>query len=253
MSRNRQRKSNNVMYRILKKMLLLAAIIMIPALLFMYSFRIDKVEIVGAEQYTQEQIKEVLFQTKPDHYSAYLYVKNHFFKQPRLPLVEKIDVKLVDSHTITVYVYEKMMAGCVEFMGEYLYFDKDGIVVESTSQRLKNVPVFKGLKFNEIVLNEKLKLKEQKEELFDVILNLTQLIEKYEIDVDTVSFNSGYEVTIESAGNTILLGKKSTYDEPLAELKNILLEAEGMKLRIDMRNYVKGTDSIIAKPKNSTE
>jgi cell division protein FtsQ len=68
--------------------------------------------------------------------------------------------------------------------------------------------------------------------------------------VDTVSFSSDYEVTLDCGNITVLLGNKSTYDEALSELHNILAEAGDRKITIDMRNYVKGTEIIIGKPKN---
>ncbi len=251
MSREKQRNSNSVLLRICKKTFLVLLIIGIPAILFLNTFIIKKIDVVGINRYSSEQIKELVFQTKPDSNSLYLYLKYRFFEKPKLPFVEKVEVDMVDNHSVTIYVYEKMVAGCVEFMGEYLYFDKDGIVVESSSQRLEGVPVIKGLKFSKIVLNEKLSV--QKDELFDIIINLTQLIGKYELNIDTVRFNDNLEVTLGSDDITVLLGKKDTYDESLAELKNILKEAEGMEILLDMRNYVKGIDSFIAKPKKTTE
>jgi cell division protein FtsQ len=82
---------------------------------------------------------------------------------------------------------------------------------------------------------------------------LTQLIEKYKLGVDTISFSSEYEVILDCGDIKVLLGKKNTYDEVLSQLKNILAEAEGMEITIDMRNYVKGTNNIIAKPKKPTD
>lgn len=251
MIRSKQKNSNNVLFRLGIKAFIIILVIGIPVLLFMFTFNIENVEVAGANQYTEEQIKGFVFQTKPDNYSLYLYLKNHFFEKQKIPFIEKLEIEMEDSHSITIYVYEKMIAGSVEFMGEYLYFDKDGIVVESTREKIDKVPVYKGLKFKEIILHEKLKV--QKDELFDVIINLTQLIHKYELDVDSVTFNSNNEVTIDSADITVSLGKKSTYDVPLAELKNILKEAEGRSLAIDMRDYTRETHKIIAKPKKSTE
>jgi len=250
-SRIKQKNSNNVLYRISKKILILLLILTIPTLLFMGIFHINKVEVIGANRYSEDQIKQIVFQTPPDHYSLLLYLKYRFFEKPNIPFVESMDVNMVSSHSISIYVYEKMIAGCVEFMGEYLYFDKDGIVVESTSTRLDNVPLIKGLQYNEIVLNHKLVV--QKEELFDVIINITKLINKYGLEIDSITFNNNYEITIDSADITVLLGKKSTYDESLSEFKNILKEVKGMKLIIDMSNYTKGSDNIIVKPKKSTE
>jgi cell division protein FtsQ len=145
-------------------------------------------------------------------------------------------------------VYDKKIIGCIEFMGDYLYFDKDGIIVESTSNMLSDIPLIKGLKFKKIVLNEKLEV--QKDELFDIILNLTQQIEKRELNVKTISFNNNYEVTLNLGDIKAMLGKRSTYDVILSKLKNIVAEAKGKKLTIDMST---GTDYFIAKPENTEE
>ncbi|HWT74409.1 MAG TPA: hypothetical protein VN258_06785 [Mobilitalea sp.] len=250
MIRSRQKNSNSVPVRLGKKIIIILLIISIPAIIFMSTFYIKKVEVVGANRYSADQIKNIVFQSEADHFSLLLYLKYRFFERPKLPFVEKIEVGMEGTHSVTISVYEKMIAGCVEFMGEYLYFDKDGIVVESTSKKLDKVPVIKGLQYKEIILNEKLKV--QKEELFDVIINLTKLINKYDLNVDSVSFNSRYEVTINCADITVLLGKRSTYDEQLAELKNILKEAKGMSIILDMQDYKPGM-KVIGKPKKSTE
>lgn len=251
MNRKKPKKSDNVLWRLCRKAVLLLLIIGIPFLFFTSTFQLKKIDVVGNERYTKEQITEQLLQSKLDSYTPILYMKYRYFTLFHYPFVEKIDMEMVDNHTITVYVYEKQVAGCVEFMGEYLYFDKDGIVVESSSSQIENIPMIQGLEYNKIILHEKLEV--QKDELFDVIINLTQLIHKYDLDVDTITFNKASEVTIDCGGIKVLLGKKRTYDEALSELKNIMAEAEGMDIIIDMSNYVKGTDHIIAKPKKATE
>ena len=248
MSRDRRRNSDNVLFRIGKKTALLLLVIGIPALIFLLTFHINKVEVVGVNRYTEDQIKTLVIKTKPDTNTLYLYLKYRFFEKPKIPFVEKIDVKMVDNHTVAIYVYEKMVAGCVEFMGEYMYFDKDGIVVESSSQRLDGVPIIKGLDFNQIILNEKLKV--QKDDIFDIIIDLTQLIDKYDLDIDSVTFGEEDEVSLDKDGITVLLGKKDTYDEQFSDLKGILAQAEGMDITIDMS---KGTQKFIASQKKSTE
>ena len=64
-----------------------------------------------------------------------------------------------------------MMIGYVEYLGTNLYFDKDGIVVESSSEILEGVPKISGLKFSEVTLYEKLPVED--DHVFQVILNLT--------------------------------------------------------------------------------
>ena len=251
MNRVKKRISNNVVIRLGRKLLLALVILGIPVVIFLSAFHTKKLEVVGTKRYTPEQIIDYLVETKADTNSLFLYLKYHYFKQVKLPFVEKIDITMDNPHTITAYVYEKMIAGCVEFMGEYMYFDKDGIVVESSTKRLKDVPIIKGLKFDKILLSEKLEV--QKDELFNVIINLTQLIEKYQLGVDTISFSGDYDVTLECGDITVQLGKKSTYDEALSDLKNILKKVSGRKITINLKDYEKGTDRVIGKPKKATE
>lgn len=245
----RQRKS--VLARILKKTVILLLVFGIPAAVFAFTFQLKKINVKDCSRYTTKELTKELVQSDFDENSLLFFLKYRFFKKANIPFIEKIDVGLKNRNTVDVMVYEKRVTGCVRFMGEYLYFDKDGIVVESSPKKLKNIPEIKGLIFNKIILHEKLKV--QRNEMFRVILNITNQIEKYKLDVNTISFNSDDEVTIDCGNNTVLLGKRSTYDEVFSELKGVLAKAKGLNLTIDMRNFVEGTDRIIAKPKKTTD
>jgi len=241
----KQKKTRSIRKIFILKMLGTLLAIGIPVAIFISTFYLQKVTVEGVTRYTPEEIQGKIIQKKYDNNTLLLYLRLKYFTDISIPFIEDIDLEFVDNHSVNIIVYEKKVTGCVKFLGEYLYFDKDGIVVESSAQRLQDIPQIKGLKFDKIILHEKLEV--QKDELFDVILNLTQLIDKYELDIDTISFNSKYEVTVECGNIRVLLGKRSTYDEVLAELKNILLEVDGRKLNIDMRKYP-NTKAIIATP-----
>lgn len=245
----RQRKS--VLARILKKTVILLLVFGIPAAVFTFTFQLKKINVKDCSRYTTEELTKKLVQSDFDQNSLLFFLKYRFFKKANIPFIEKIDVGIKNRNTVDVMVYEKRVTGCVRFMGEYLYFDKDGIVVESTPKKMKNIPEIKGLIFNKIILHEKLEV--QKKEMFRIILNITNQIEKYKLDVNTISFNSDDEVTIDCGNNTVLLGKRSTYDEVFSELKGMLAKAKDLNLTIDMRNFVEGTDRIIAKPKKTTD
>lgn len=259
MSKKLRRNSNSVLKRIMTRLLKFAIFVGVPVLLFLYTFRLEKVTITGAERNSSDQIKEQIIKDRWDNNALLLYLKYTYFTDVDIPFVEKLDFKLVNNNTVDIRVYEKMVTGCVEFMGEYLYFDKDGIVVESSSKQLEDIPQIKGLHFNRILLNETLRV--QKDELFDVILNLTQLIDKFGLEVTTIQFNNNYEVRVDCGNISADLGRRSTYDEVLAELRNIIQgtnkelaeildKLEGQELVLDMTKYNKDTDQIVAKPKN---
>lgn len=243
MSKKLRRNSNSVLKRIGLFVLKITVFLILPVTILVFTFQLKNITVTGSSRYDSGQIIERLIESKADNNTLVFFLKYKYFKDVKIPFVEKMSFELVDRNSVSIRVYDKKIIGCIEFMGDYLYFDKDGIIVESTSKRLDDIPLVKGLKYQKIVLNEKLEV--QKEELFDVILNLTQQIEKRELDVNTITFNNQYEVNLDCGDIKAMLGKRSSYDEILAKLKNIIVEAEGKKLIIDMRS---GSGNFIAKP-----
>jgi cell division protein FtsQ len=167
--------------------------------------------------------------------------------ETRVPYIEHYDIHTEGKNVIHIEVYEKILVGCVKVMGQYLYFDKDGYVTESSEERLPNVPLVKGLEFDRIVLYEKLKI--QKDELYDVILNITKLVREYEIPAQCIIFNGKGEVELEVGDNSVSMGKRVAYDLQIQKLADILPSVSGRKLYINLSGYEGGSEDIIAKPK----
>lgn len=207
-------------------------------------FRLKNITIDGLTRYTEEEFAGMLDRGFFTSLTPVFCLTDTAF-QKEIPFVEQYEIDYVDRQSVRIYVHEKRVTGCVVIMGRYMFFDKDGIVVESSDTRMEDIPVVTGLKFDEIVLYQKLKI--QKESLFDTILELARLIEKHEITVQEISFDSGYEVTLELDGITVLLGKKTSYDEEINALSGILTSISGRTGVLDMRNYSGENGEVILK------
>lgn len=229
------RKFKRHSYRGFVKLILLCAILLGLYFLIFELFRVNQIVVTGSDRYTEEEIKDYLMTEKLDQNSLYLLVKYKYREHPVIPFVEDISIKLLDRNTVQVTLYEKVVTGCVEYMGEYMYFDKDGIVVESTREREDSIPLIVGLRFNRIALNEQIQI--QKQSLFETILNLTKLINQYEIAVSEITFDSDYEVTLTCGDSVVLLGKHDFYDFQLSQLNNILESANGVAYTYHFENY----------------
>ena len=211
-------------------------------------FRINRIEIVGSERYTEEELKEYLITSRLDENSIFLYLKCKYREKPSIPFIQKMNLEYIDKNTVKVTLYEKVIAGCVEYMGNYMYFDKDGIVEETSVKREEGIPEVVGLKFTRIAMNEEIKI--QKQSLFQVILDITKLIKMYELDVQKIQFNSDGEVTLH-CGNSIALlghGNGNYYDKQISNLKNMLKAAKGKAYQYDLRNYKGPQEDVIAIP-----
>lgn len=218
---------------------------------FFIKFRLDTITVIGSQYYTEQELVDRITDSPLDSNTLLFYLTHRFGEQKRIPYIEQIDYVMTDTHTMEVQVYEKILVGCVKVMGQYMYFDKDGYVTDSTKDRLEQIPRIIGLEFDRILLYEKLAI--QKDSLYDTILNLTKLILHYKLPVDTIEFSAYDEVTLYIDNIKVLLGKHAMYDEAFSALSGVFTathenDLAGQELMIDMRKYEAGTEVIVAKP-----
>lgn len=198
-------------------------------------FTIHTVIVEGNVHYSDEEIQEMILGGRLGHNSIYLSLKYHNKQMEDIPFVETMDVKILSPTSVKITVYEKSMAGFVEYMGQYFYFDKDGTVVESSDVKTMGVPQIKGLAFDHIVLLEKLPVED--DTIFNHILDISQLLDKYGISAQQIYFDKNYEITLYFDQCRIKLGNTDYIDEKIMKLKMILPDIEGKKGVLRMENY----------------
>ncbi len=225
---NRKRQKKGTIVAIILLILAMGVIVLVT------QFQIKKIKVSGNEHYTESEMVNEL--KKRDYINnSILYMIKCKLRPPEgIPFVEDMDVDYVNNHEIKVTIYEKTMAGCIENMGDYMYFDKDGIVLESSTKKFEDVPLITGLRFDSVVLNEKLPFEDK--ETIKQILNITQLIRKYELSIDTVKFDAE-QVFLYTGKIEIILGSPDGVDEKMAELPNMLSQAKNLKGVLHLENF----------------
>lgn len=216
-------------------------------LIFVNVYRLEEITVEGLTYYTKEEFVSKVAGQAAKQNTLLFRLQNLRDGELVIPYIETYDITMEDNNTIHIQVYEKILVGCVKVMGQYLYFDKDGLVTESSAEQLPGVPLIKGLEFDRIVLHEKLNV--QKDELYDIILNLTKGLREYELPAGTIIFNSRGEAELEVGNLTVELGKRDVYDLPLQKLADIYPTVADRNLIIDLSRYDGGAEDIIAKPK----
>jgi cell division protein FtsQ len=226
-------------------MVILGVLALLAAGIWGYNlYHLQEVTVEGLTRYTKEEFLEKLESGFPFVLTP-VYCIQDSLVQKQIPFVEKYEIEYTGRQTARITVHEKRVTGCVIIMGRYMFFDKDGIVVESSDTPVEGIPVITGLKFIEITLYSKLNV--QKQSLFDTILEITRLIEQKGIIAKEISFDSNYEVTMYLDSVTVLLGKRTSYDEPVKALAGILESLQGRTGTVDMRNYTKENGEVILK------
>lgn len=210
-------------------------------------FRVDKENIhySGSTRYTDEELTDKIFGS---HVNSLLYYVMQSGKQEKIPFVQKYDVEIQWPRTMSVTVYEKPVIGYIGYMGSNMYFDKDGYVVESSPEVIKGVPQITGIKFQSIVLNSRLEVDDER--VFELVLELTQAFDKYDLEVDRLYFDGSLDVTLYMGDVKVLLGDCSDLIEKIHELKEMSTQLVGMKGVLHMENYTDTTPKVIFKKEN---
>lgn len=240
-SRNGKQKKEKRRHR--RKMLLW--VILVIAVLFALAFfmnRIESVEVAGNEHYTEEEIKKLIINGRLEQNAWYLFWKYKYTKTEEIPFIDTVEVSITGRGKVKIQVYEKGIVAYVEYLGRYMYFDKDGIVVESSDRAVDDVPLVSGLAFKKIVLYEKLPVK--KDKVFDSLLNLTQLLTKNKIDPDNIYYNENLEITLYFGNVKVLLGKDVDMNEKITRLSYLIKELEGRNGTLHMENCNEDTKNI---------
>lgn len=227
-----------------RKVILLFILLLLAAavLAVVGIFSIKKINISGNENYTEEEIEKLIFNNKYCYNSLYLYWKYNYNKEYSFPFIDTIDVELISNNEVKINVYEKSMVGYIEYLGSYMYFDKDGIVVESSSELVEGVPLITGLKFDHIILYKELAVEDKA--VFNTIVSITQLLAKHEITPDRIYFNRSYDMTLYFGDARVNLGADNETEEKIILLKNILRDLEGLSGVLHMENYTEGVSNI---------
>lgn len=234
---------------ILKVFMFICMVLIVIILLLFFVCKVRLIKVEGNTHYTKQEIIDKVITNTAEENTIFLYLKHKFIPKEEIPFIEDIEINIVNKNTVQFDVFEKSIVGCLDYMNENMYFDKDGTIVETSVEKIDNVPYIVGLKFDKIVLHEKLEI--TNEDLYYVLLNLTQLIRKYELTIDKISFNHNDEVTLTVDKFKVLLGKREIYDEQIAELKNLLEKTTNLKSGyLDMKNFKEGQDKIIFKEDN---
>ena len=210
---------------------------------FLNKFTIKNIVVDGSSHYTREEIIDMVIRKPEDRISLVLSLKYDNKQITDIPFIQSIEVTVLSSDSIRIQVYEKALAGYIEYLGQYMYFDKDGIVVEVSGQITEGIPEITGLQFDSVVLHNPLPISSP--EVFEQILEITKLLGKYELDVDKIYFSQSLEVTLYMNSVRVTLGQKDKLTEKMMRLRDLVPHLEGLSGVLHLENVDSSSDDII--------
>lgn len=216
----------------------IAAVVLLLAAILLLSVNIQNVTVTGSSRYSRSQVEEMLFSGKWGKNSAYAYMSGRLKPHRQIPFVEDYKVVFHSPLDVEVIVYEKSIVGYVSYMSSFMYFDRDGIVVESSGNRLEGVPLVTGMEFGQIVLYRPLPVKDKS--IFRELLNLTQQLTIAGLNVDRIQYDSHGQAALFIGQLEITMGDNSDIGGKISTLEDILRDhpqLAGEKGVLKLENY----------------
>ena len=206
------------------------------------TYKVLNVDVTGNIHYTDQEIKDMIITDRLFENSLILAMKYKNKEISDIPFIESMSVEVLSPDTIQILVYEKALAGSVEYLGNYVYFDREGIVVEISSKETVGIPQVLGLTFGSFALHEPLPV--ENEEIFSDILMVTQLLATNEISATKIYFDKAKNITLYFDEARVLLGTEVDLEEKIMLLKSILPNLEGKKGELHLENYDENVKNV---------
>ena len=216
----------------------------ILALLMVKVFVVKNVKVEGNELYDDNLIKTTVLNDKYSWNSLYVFLKYTLTDTQQLPFIDTMEITMEDPQTLNIKVYEKGLLGYlyIPAIGQNAYFDKDGIVVETSTRIIENVPRMEGLGCDTVVLYEKLPIEDK---LLKQLLTLTQTLKRDQLEPDAILYGVKNSPVLKYADVSVNLGSMQYLTQKVERVRKILPQLAGMAGTLHLENWDEQTTNIV--------
>ena len=220
-----------------------AAALLIFVLVFFLGFRVTSVQVEGNSFYTDDQIKTMVINVPLAKNSILAGFINTEKSTKDASMIDSIRISRINRNTLLLQVEEKQMIGYIEFKGQYVNFDRQGIIQIITDAPLENVPKIEGIDVKEAVQGERLSGISRTK--LNTILSVGKMLEKMENKPDRLGFNELNQLVMYYGDIEVRLGDDENMDEKINRLVGILPELEGMSGILHLENTTEDSESVV--------
>ena len=198
----------------------------------------------GNELYDAKVIEKAVLNDKYSWNSLYVFLKYRFVDTKKVPFVDTMEITLKDPQTLHIKVYEKGIMGYlyISSIDENAYFDKDGLVVETSSKVIDGTPQIIGIDCDKVVLYEKLPIGNAK---LREILTLTQALKRNSLIPDSITYGVANEPLLAYGKIKVEMGSLELLTQKVERLAKIKPSLEGMDGTLHLENWTEETTNIV--------
>ena len=203
--------------------------------------------------------------------------------EEELPFLSSVEVEMLSPSEVEIRVYEKPEVGYFLNGTDYIYFDRDGLIVEVSKKLRENIPKITGVTITKPIKYEKIPVragnvpetdskKEEAEtgseksmeasgmtaeeaanqEVFDAVVDITKILNKNELVPKEIKFDKKQEITLYFENMRVKLGKNMDMEDKLMVLKSVYEKVKQKEGVLHMEGYSSDSQTVTFK-KGETE
>lgn len=193
---------------------------------FLSTTIINDIKVSGHEHYTRREILDIAELSDKDSVLDVLLhrktvVENHGY-------INRLEVKKVDLKTVEIHVAEKEVVGYVEYMGQYICLDREGYIIDYTSDLDEGKPKIQGIELESFTIEEPLDVSK---EVIDSIQAIYSSSQAFGVAVEWIDFKlkDGRDIALTVGNLDVRIGDTSKLDMKFELLSEILKELPSHK------------------------
>ena len=220
-----------------------------------YGFRLDEVRVIGNKNYTADEIKTLIGFPEDAPNTLICYLRYFRYRVEDVPFIEDIQVKMENRNMICIEVGETGILGCLKEGKTYFYFDDNGVIQESLSEKRDTVPLITGVEAENMEIGQDVSIENRT--AYKGMMELCRLLADYEIVPEEIAIGEdGYFTIYINEGIRVGMGAPVLLEGKIAELANLLpellnmQETEQIRGILHLENYDSTKNSIIFTKEN---
>ena len=242
MRTSKYRKKLNITSKQKKLLLGFAGACVLAGVIFFFTYyRVEHVEVMESEHYSEEQVKKMVLRGPAADNSILASLLYTTEDTGDMPFVQGFSVTRSNRNTIVVSVKEIKAVGCIPYLDSYIYFDRTGMFIEGEKTKDDKVPFFDGIQVKRVIKGEKLPIK-------DTVLNtavaLSTIFAKNDSIPDHIQFDDNYEISLLYGDITVNLGKDINLEDKMSRVIAILPQLSGQKGILHAENVTNSLKTI---------
>ncbi len=248
MNRKSRRRSSGRAFWILLPFLLIGAAILIV----LFGFRVRSVLVVGNSTRSASAIQSDLmydFKTNNTLYFSWKYRTAAY--ESRTPYLSSVQAEMTSPSSITLTVQEKTVIGYVQYNGNIVSFDSDGLVLDISDTAYDGATLVSGVTMDEPVLYQKLPLGNSA--LLSTVLSITKLMNDADLTPDRIEFDDNQNITLIIGSITVELGQNEYLEEKIANLEAIYPQISGQSGTLNMTAFTGKNETITFREDGESE